>query len=294
MLETDKVIIDVENCIKCRRCTLVCPRSLYIFKDEHLELVDNFDSECIDCGHCSAVCPQGIIKLKLYSDKPLIPIPGNDDKASYEQLYNLSISRRSIRNFKKEIVPKKILEKILKIVQYSPTGHNEENVYYTIVQDQETLNRFSEEITKNIRNFVKKYEDPEGYESLKKILSEDALKKASEFVESFKRKIAEIEAGKEVWRWDTQIVIIHSPKNAATLVENCTLAAAHFMLAAETLGIATCSLGYATALINQFRSVAKIVKIPRNHIVGYTLAFGYPKFEYKFIPNRKSIKINWL
>jgi nitroreductase len=72
------------------------------------------------------------------------------------------------------------------------------------------------------------------------------------------------------------------------------LAAGQIMLAAETLGLGTCSLGYITAFLNQFKTVSKIAKIPRKHAVGYSLAIGYPKAKYIRIPSRKPLKANWL
>ena len=100
--------------------------------------------------------------------------------------------------------------------------------------------------------------------------------------------------GKEIWRWNTEIIIIHSPKDALTLIENCALAACHIMLVAEILGLGTCSLGYITAFFNEFRPVGKIAKIPLKHTVGYTLAIGYPKARYYRIPARKPLKVKWL
>ena len=103
-----------------------------------------------------------------------------------------------------------------------------------------------------------------------------------------------MENGEEVWRWDAELIIIHSPKDAISLVENCTLAAAQIMLAAETLGLGTCSLGYFTQFFNIFRSTAKIIKLPLKHATGYTLAIGYPISHYYRIPARKPLKAKWL
>ena len=78
-----------------------------------------------------------------------------------------------------------------------------------------------------------------------------------------------------------------------TLEENCALAACQIMLAAETLGLGTCSLGYIKNFFNTMRSIAKIVKLPIKHVVGYTLAIGYPKARYYRIPARKPLKVKW-
>ena len=156
------------------------------------------------------------------------------------------------------------------------------------------MKKISDEITLQVANIVKKFETEEGRESLRKAFPEDLLKKAEEGIPSFKRKLIRIEQGEEVWRWDAELIILHSSKDAASLIENCTLAAGQIMLAAETLGLGTCSLGYMTAFLNIYKSVSKIAQIPRKHAVGYSLAIGYPVAKYHRIPARKALKVNWL
>jgi nitroreductase/NAD-dependent dihydropyrimidine dehydrogenase PreA subunit len=291
-MENSKIRINIEDCIKCKICVDEC--SCYYFEDDSLCLIEDFEDFCIECGHCVAVCPPNIIRLKVYSAEEVIQLPEKENLPTFNLLANLFQTRRSRRQFKEAKVPKELIERILTIAgRYSATGHNEQNVHFTIVQDRELLRKISEECNLQISNLVKKFETKEGRESLKKVMPEDIMEKIEELIPSFKRKLIRIEQGKEVWRWDAELIIIHSPKEAASLIENCTLAVGQIMLAAETLGLGTCSLGYITAWLNQFRSVSKIVKIPLKHIVGYTLAIGYPKAKYLRIPIRKPLKAKW-
>ena len=294
MLENSRVIVDIDSCTKCRACVRDCVAKLYLFESDRLQFRENFEEDCIECGHCTAVCPVNIIQLKNSPVDDVNELADLNEPPNFESLLSLIMTRRSIRQFKDEPVSKEIIEKILQLARYSPTGSNEENVYYTVVQDPELLAKYSDEITLQVTNFVKKYEDPEGYESLKATFPKGLIEKVGEYIERFKRILEAIEGGHEFWRWNREIIIIHSPKNAVTLVENCSLAASHIMLAAETLGLGTCSLGFATTFTNQFRTVSKIVKFPRKHKVAYTLAIGYPKVKYFRIPARKPLKVKWL
>jgi len=294
MLENSKIIIDLDSCTRCKACLRDCVADLYLFESDRLQFRENHEEDCIECGHCVAVCPVNIIQLKNSSVEDVKELADLNEPPNFESILSLIKTRRSIRQYKDEPVAKELIEKILQLARYSPTGSNEENVYYTVVQDPEILAKFSDEITLQVTNFVKKYEDPQGYESLKATLPKGLIKKVGEYIENFKRILGTIEGGHEFWRWNREIIIIHSPKNAMTLVENCSLAASHIMLAAETLGLGTCSLGFATTFTNQYRTVSKIVKIPRKHTVGYTLAIGYPKAHYHRIPARKPLKAKWL
>jgi nitroreductase len=258
-------------------------------------LDDEFEEGCAECGKCVAVCPVNAIRLKIHIDQKLSDVPAQEELPSFESLAKLFQTRRSRRQFKKDSVPKDLIEKILNVAgRYSATGHNQENVYFTIIQDREILKKLSDECTSQVMNLVEKFEDPDGRKSLETMFPPEMIKKVEEVIPSFKRNLIYISQGKERWRWDAELIIIHSPKDSATLIENCTLAAGQIMLAAETLGLGTCSLGYITAFFNIYRSVSKIVKIPIKHIVGYSLAIGYPKAHYYRIPARKPLKAKWL
>ena len=294
MIENSKIVVKNEDCTKCQVCGSVCPYELFFIENDTLQLQSQFEEECIECGHCSAICPVDIIRLKAHQNEILKDIPKKEDLPSYSSLLNLVTIRRSIRNFKNHAVPKEELIKLLELAKYTATGHNEENIYYTIVQDTELLEKFSNEITTNIRNLVGKLEDSEGRASLEAVLPPETMKKAIEFLPGFKRNIDRVERGRDPWHRGGILLIMHSPKTTTALIENCSLAACNIMLAAESLGIGTCSLGYTTAMLNQFRTVSKLVKIPRNHKVGYTLTLGYPVHKYKRIPARKPLSVKWL
>ena len=292
MLENSKIVVDIESCTKCKACVEEC--QYYYFDSENLCLVDEADEYCIECGKCVAVCPVNAIRLKIHKDKILKDVPPKEDLPSFEILTNLFQTRRSRRQFRDKPVPKELIEKILKMVgRYSPTGHNQENVHFTVVQDRETLKKLSNEINIQIKNLVETFEDPDGKKTLEKTFSPELIRKLEEVIPVFKRKLIRVKLGEELWRWDAELIIIHSPKTAMTLEENCALAACQIMLAAETLGLGTCSLGYIKNFFNTMRSIAKIVKLPIKHVVGYTLAIGYPKARYYRIPARKPLKVKW-
>ncbi len=100
------------------------------------------------------------------------------------------------------------------------------------------------------------------------------MKKVKELIPSFKRRLIHNEQDEEIKSWDAEFIIKSSSKDALSLRENCTLAAGQTTLAAETLRLGTCSLGYINTFFNIFRSVSKVLKIPVKHCVGYTLAIG--------------------
>ena len=63
---------------------------------------------------------------------------------------DIIISRRSIRQFKNEPVPRNVIEQILDLARYAPTASNDQNVGYIVITDK----RLIEETAKDIFGFA--------------------------------------------------------------------------------------------------------------------------------------------
>jgi len=293
-IENSKIIIDVENCTKCKECVKDCVANLFYFDQDSLCLVDSFEDYCIECGHCEAVCPVNVIKLKFHTDEELESSSKGEGIPTYKSFINLVLNRRSIRQFKEKTIPKDLIEKLLKVGKYSPTGSNSENVYYTVVQDKEIVAAISKHITSKMIKFTNALEDQQERTFLKKRMPEEEFNQAVENLPKTKRILGRLAQGVDFWCWNGELIVIHGDKTIGGITTNGSLAAAHIMLAAEALGLGTCSLGYLTYFINESQTIRELLKIPNNHIVGYSLTMGYPDVKYKRIPARKPSRIQWL
>ena len=293
-IENSKINIDVENCTKCKACVKDCVANLFYFDQDTLRLVDSFEDYCIECGHCEAICPVNVIKLKFHAEEDLMCSAKGEEILTYNSFLNLALNRRSIRQFKEKAIPKDLIEKLLKVGKYSPTGSNSENVFYTVVQDKAIVTIISKLITRKVIKLVNTLENPEGPIPLKKRMPEEDFNQAVENLPKYKRILRTIEQGIDFWCWNGELIIIHGDKTVGGITTNGSLAAAHIMLAAETLGLGTCSLGYLTYFINSSQTIREILKIPTNHVVGYSLTMGYPDVKYKRIPARQPSRIQWL
>lgn len=293
-LECNKIIVDLDKCIKCKACVSECPLRLYYFKNDNLILWKYADKTCMECGHCVAVCPTKAIKLKQLPMEDVREIPEDITKPSYDDLLTFFRIRRSVRQFKDQPVAEELWNKLIEAARTAPTGHNDQLVHLTIVRDPERLNKFNDEITKNMKLIVKLFEDPSKQDQLESIVPKRMLSLIESVLPGLKNTLKGIERGEDFWRWGGELLIMHAPKKAFSLTQDSTLAASNVMLAAEALGLATCSLGIAVTTINQLKSLARLIKLPKNHIVGYVLAVGFPKVKYYRVPARQPAKVTWL
>ncbi len=294
IIENLKIKIDIDNCTKCKECVKDCVANLFSFNQGFLRLDDSFEEVCIECGHCEAVCPVNVIQLKFHEEEELEHSSIRKEFPSYNSFLKLVLNRRSIRRFKEKAIPKDLMEKLLKIGKYSPTGGNSENVSYTVVQDKEIVSTISKHITSKVTKLVNTLENPQGRKLLKKRLSDEEIKIALDNLPKSKRKLEMIKQGIDFWCWNGELIVIHGDKTVGGIPSNTALAAANIMLAAETLGLGACSLGYLTYFINESRTIRELLKIPNNHNVGYSLTMGFPDVKYKSIPARKPSRIRWL
>ncbi|MFX1256222.1 MAG: nitroreductase family protein [Promethearchaeota archaeon] len=289
-----KINVDLSICTKCEACVRECPARLYYIREKQLFIRRSADIMCIECGHCVAICPVKAIKLNNFSIENVIDISKDFKIPSYNHLLNLIKSRRSIRQFNKDPIPKDLWEKLIEAGRYSPTGHNSQNVHFTIVRNPELLKKFSDEITKGFMNLSVIFEDPKKRSQLKSLVPKEYLQLTKMILLGFKEMLKGMERGEEFWRWKGKLLVIHGPKNTTGLIYDCAVAASSIMLAAESLGLGTCSLGMATIAVNQFEAVAQVIELPKNHIAGYILAVGFPKVKYYRIPPRQPGKVKWL
>ncbi|NVM27526.1 MAG: nitroreductase family protein [Candidatus Helarchaeota archaeon] len=301
-LETDlghftnsKLEVDLDLCTKCGSCVRECPLRLYHVRGEKLVVSRAADILCMECGHCVAVCPVNAIKLKKFPLDQVIEISKDFKIPSYDSLMNSIMARRSVRQFKKDPVPEDLWNKLLEAGRYSPTGHNDQLVHFTIVRNQERLKQFSDEVTQGFIDLVALYKDKSKFKEFKKTIPKPALNILKDLIiPGFPIMLKGMEQGEDFWRWNGELIIIHASKKTTTLIEDCSIAASHIMLAAKLLGLGTCSLGIATFALNVVENVKKLVNLPKHHIVGYTLAVGIPQVKYYRIPPRQPAKVTWL
>ena len=102
--ENGKITFSYDRCNSCGLCVKVC-KDFSLKMENNLPVVsENPVFGCMACGQCMAVCPTKAIQVtgREISADDLIDLSEITNKPSYDQLRNLMISRRSIRDFKNQ------------------------------------------------------------------------------------------------------------------------------------------------------------------------------------------------
>ena len=141
------VSIDQNKCIGCGLCVKDCLFGNLSLKDGKAAVLD----DCFLCGHCVAICPAKAVSIPAL---PMEEVMEYDDSCKMvpENLLHFMQFRRSVRQFKQEPIPRKMLENILEAGRYTPTASNRQDNYYILVQ--ENLEELKGILWKGLRNMV--------------------------------------------------------------------------------------------------------------------------------------------
>jgi len=152
--EKAKIIIDNDLCTGCASCVEVCKDYSLIIKEDKVSINENSIFGCIGCGHCMAICPENAIKIlgRFLNPSDLFELPSKETAANYEQILNLYLRRRSIREFKDRPIDSEIIEKIINAAKTSPMGLPPSDVNVLIFDTVEKNRQF----VKNFCDYLKK------------------------------------------------------------------------------------------------------------------------------------------
>lgn len=188
-------------------------------------------------------------------------------------------SRRSIRLFKDEAVPKNLIEEILDAGRYAPSAMNGQPWKFAIITDRAFINRLSIAAKKSMRKiysmspilklFIKELRDEKAMAALKKTAASDE---------------------DTIFYRAPLLIVIAGPKRGRWVGMDCSMCAENMMLASHSLGLGSCCVGRMDFL-PKTKSLLAEMSLPADYKIYASLAIGYPKEPVRAIPERKKDNI---
>ncbi len=263
------VAIDKSICRRDGACKAVCPIDLFVLDSEGFPVFrEGADGNCIGCGHCVAVCPNGALSHKNLplEDSPLI---NHSLTVSIPALNQLLKSRRSVREFKEEPVPKVLVREAIEAARWAPSAVNRQQVHWLMIQTPAEV--------KHLAGLVIDY-----------------LRKSKELEPRYASFIKQWEQGKDpILRNAPHLAVIHTPDDWIWSSVDSAIALAQFELAAAARGIGTCWAGLLMRAANGHYPLRDALGIPADHCVFGAMMYGFPRFRYHRIPPRKEVRVEW-
>lgn len=291
--------IDKDLCIGCGLCVRVCPKDVIEIKDDKAQIVGK---ESLNCDHCAAVCPEGAITVGAIQ-------PGLSDFSSFSPatswtrhgdydtagLVNLMQSRRSCRNYTDKPVERHLLEDLVKTGITAPSGSNCQAWTFTLLPDRSSVNCFGEAVGM----FYKKLNRTAEKKWLRRLL---CLIGKPELETYYQKHYANVKQGIEEWEKGKRdilfhgaqaVIIIGSKDDASCPGDDALLATQNMLLAAHSMGLGTCLIGFAVKAMQRDALIRKKVGIPPGETPYAVMALGWPDETYCRIAGRKNAYIRY-
>lgn len=154
-------------------------------------------------------------------------------------------NRRSVRKYQDKQIKDEELEKILESAIYAPTGHNDQPWHFTIIQNKDLIN----EINVGAKEVMSKM-DVEWIANMGKAENLNIFHNAP------------------------TVLIVSAKKNAVTPIPDCSAAVQNMLLAAESMDIGSCWIGFAKFYFLNQENMEKF-DIPKENEVHFGVSLGY-------------------
>lgn len=183
-----------------------------------------------------------------------------------ETLKNIR-NRRSTRVFQSEQIKDGELQAILDAGIYAPSATNLQPWHFTVVQNKDILDRLSDGFKELAKN--------SNIEYLKKVGNDDNF---------------------HVFYNAPTVVIISGDENIKSAPVDCAAAVENMLVAAESLEIGSCWIGFIAFLFNSEEGTefTKELGIPQGFKQIHAAALGYKKNKSTNAPARKENTVNYI
>lgn len=266
--------VDKTSCKGDGRCVEICPLHILKMNDKKRvpEFVDGGGDACINCGHCVAFCPPASLSLSSMDVKKCAKLD-HSKLPTAEQVELLLKGRRSIRIYKEEPLKVEMIEQLIDIARYAPSGINRQPVNWAVVEGKEEVSKLSGLVIKWMEHLLA-----------------NKVPMAESF--GFHNHVAAWKRGEDwICRGAPVIIIAYGLKDDPMVPQSCTIAATYLELAAFGLGLGACWAGYVNMAINMSDEARKFVGLSSRATVGAAMMVGHSKYKYSRIPLRNEATI---
>ena len=289
-----EISIDADVCTKDGLCAMTCGRA--VFRQEEKATIPEIVNleRCFRCGQCVAICPQGAISHSHFPDGTVNPIR-SEYVPTYDQVLELIRSRRAKRSFKEKTVDRDVIEKVLEVARFGPSGHNEQTTEFVVIQDEEIIHEIASLTAGSLGRFAERTRNPIAQMMMRFILGRREAAARIEVAPELGGVASLFNDGTDYILRDAPVLVLFCADSVGGFSsENANLALQNAALAAETVGLGCFYAGFVVIASSFDDNIARYLSLPETHKIYGALAMGYPRLKFSKWPERNPAKVTWV
>lgn len=261
----------------CRQdgiCASVCPAHVIKGPKGHTPVMrPEKEDKCIACGHCMAFCPHGAARVDVLDTEGMLPL----DRSllpDFESLQMLFLARRSIRRFKKDPVPRELLEQILLAARHAPSGKNARPVRWVVAYEPEKMRAIGDMVAAGLEEDLNNNPQP-------------VIAESKGLMKAWRRNLDPI------FRGAPHLVMSVVPKRPMAELDSA-IALTYLELAALTHNVGACWAGYVTIVARSYPPLQKLLGIGENEVAAGGQMLGFIGLRPTAAAPRSPFPAHWL
>jgi nitroreductase len=198
-------------------------------------------------------------------------------------------ARRSVRCYRDQRVPRDAVEAIIDAGNWAPTGHNLQRWRFVVVEDEEFRRRLADATRPTWRRVVGSWLDDadERDRAYLIALGSRCLGWADLSYEDTITRLVDMADG-VYWSAPLVVFVIGRPAHWT----ECAMVCQNMMLAAQSLGLGSCIVGFGAAVKGAAEIVERL-ELKENERIFGPVVFGYPEI-YPEPPIKKEPVVKWI
>jgi nitroreductase/NAD-dependent dihydropyrimidine dehydrogenase PreA subunit len=281
-------------CNGCARCVEACPEVILELHEERPRFEAGADAECVACGHCVMACNTGAARHSAFTDADFFAL--EKGAAGFDELMQLLASRRSVRRFKDEPVPRELIEKLLAAAATAPMGFPPHSTEVLVIDDKKRIQDFVPHMIRGFAELDGMISNPIGRFFVKRAVGAPMLKALEAHVIPVTRRARMLLEERQLQRylWNAPaLLLFHADRFATCNLENTWIAVTYATIAAHALGLGALINGLLPPTVDRSKELRLELGIPKDNQVQAALLIGYAKMRYKRGVRRKLRKIEY-
>ena len=315
--EFPRFTAEADKCNRCGRCVRTCPtRVLQLGESGPPRIVGykGLEVACLGCRNCEAVCPEDAVRVEgyyrvsagryrtLHTGRVEPPNPFNQaEPPPFSELApklteteRVILTRRSNRLYQKKEVPEELIRRCLEAARYAPSSGNDRCWQFVVIRDRELIRWIERSSLKSLKLMADQYLKP-GSLAAKIIWNLYSLLHPGNMdVRVVTGMETVVERDQLYFNAPVVIVILMDERGIGQPALDAGICAQNLVIAAHALGLATCYVGFITALnLVPDRKLARELGAVWPLRIATSIALGWPQGRIDKAVPRERPKVTW-